>query len=116
MDETAQDISLKAFKVILVGTQSVGKSSILCQLVNSQFPSVYQATVGIDYHNHSLLYNGKTFSLQIWDTAGQEKFRALTGAYFKNCSACLCVYDLSDKESIEKADYYLNKAIEENIP
>ena len=59
MDETAQDINLKAFKVILVGTQSVGKSSILCQLVTNQFPSAYQATVGIDYHNHTVSVQGK---------------------------------------------------------
>lgn len=77
--------------------QAVGKSSILCQLVSSQFPNSYQATVGIDYHSYSANVNNKNYSLQIWDTAGQEKFRALTSTYFKNCNACICVYDLSDK-------------------
>lgn len=71
MDDTSQEIAIKAFKVILVGMQSVGKSSILCQLVSSQFPSAYQATVGIDYHTYSALANNKSYSLQIWDTAGQ---------------------------------------------
>lgn len=75
--------------------QSVGKSSILGQLVNSQFPLAYQATVGIDYHTYTATVNNKSYSLQIWDTAGQEKFRALTSAYFKNCNACICVYDLN---------------------
>lgn len=97
MDDTSQEISLKAFKVILVGMQSVGKSSILCRLVNSQFPQNYQATVGIDYHTYSAIVDNKSYSLQIWDTAGQQKFRALTGTYFKNCNACICVYDLNDK-------------------
>jgi small GTP-binding protein len=71
MDDTSQEITLKAFKVILVGMQSVGKSSILCRLVSSQFPSSYQATVGIDYHTYSANVNNHSYSLQIWDTAGQ---------------------------------------------
>lgn len=71
MDDTSQDITLKAFKVILVGTQSVGKSSILCRLISSEFPSVYQATVGIDYHTYNQTINNKNYCLQIWDTAGQ---------------------------------------------
>ena len=71
MDDSTQEIGTKAFKVILVGTQSVGKSSILCQLINSQFPTAYQATVGIDYHTYSASINNKSYSLQIWDTAGQ---------------------------------------------
>ncbi len=71
MDDTSQEIALKAFKVILVGMQSVGKSSILCRLLSSQFPSSYQATVGIDYHTYSDNVNNHSYSLQIWDTAGQ---------------------------------------------
>lgn len=51
--------------------QAVGKSSILSRLVNSQIPTTYQATVGIDYHSYSATVNGKSYSLQIWDTAGQ---------------------------------------------
>lgn len=51
--------------------QSVGKSSILCRLVSSQFPNAYQATVGIDYHTYSATVNNQSYSLQIWDTAGQ---------------------------------------------
>lgn len=116
MDASSQDIGMRAFKVILVGAQSVGKSSILCQLINSQFPTAYQATVGIDYHTYSSSIAGKTYSLQVWDTAGQEKFRALTSTYYKSCNGCICVYDLSDPSSLEKADYYLTKATEEDIP
>jgi small GTP-binding protein len=59
------------FKVILVGVQAVGKSSILCRLVNSQLANSYQATVGIDYHSYATVVNKKSLSLQIWDTAGQ---------------------------------------------
>ena len=71
MDDTAQEIKVKAFKIILVGSQSVGKSSILSQVINSTFPQNYQATVGIDYHTHTFKVGNALYSLQIWDTAGQ---------------------------------------------
>ena len=71
MDDSSHEIGVKAFKVILVGAQAVGKSSILCQLINSQLPTSYQATVGIDYHTYTSTVNNKNYSLQIWDTAGQ---------------------------------------------
>jgi len=58
----------------------------------------------------------KHYSLQIWDTAGQEKFRALTSTYYKGSQGCVCVFDLSDDSTIERCDYYLAKALEENIP
>ncbi len=97
MDDTDQEIKVKAFKIILVGTQSVGKSSILSQLINSNFPTNYQATIGIDYHTHAVKVGNVSYSLQIWDTAGQEKFRSLTTTYYKNSNACFCIYDLEDK-------------------
>ena len=53
--------------------------------------------------------------MQIWDTAGQEKFKALTSTYFKGSQGCVVVFDLSDESTIERCDYYLNKALEEGI-
>lgn len=97
--------------MILVGIQSVGKSSILSRLINAQFPTNYQATIGIDYHTYNIKNKDVSCSLQIWDTAGQEKFKSLTATYYKNSNACVCVYDIMDKESLEKTDYYIEKAL-----
>ena len=57
----------------------------------------------------------KIYSLQIWDTAGQEKFRALTSSYYKGAHACVCVFDLSVPETLTKCEYYIDKALEEEI-
>lgn len=57
--------------MILVGYQSVGKSSILNWLINRKFCSSYEATVGIDYQTYLIEVEGNSYSLQIWDTAGQ---------------------------------------------
>jgi small GTP-binding protein len=116
MDDTNQDIKIKAFKVIIVGYQSVGKSSLLNQLVSKQFGTAYEATVGIDYNTYLAQVGDTSYSLQIWDTAGQEKFRSLTSAYFRGSNACICVYDLNDTSTLVKCDYFLEKAFDESIP
>lgn len=74
------------------------------------------STIGIDFKTYNIEIESNVYSLQIWDTAGQEKFRALTSTYYKGSQGCVCVFDLSDITSLEKCEYYLNKAIEENIP
>ncbi len=72
--------------------------------------------MGIDFKTYSTTIDEKPYNLQIWDTAGQEKFRALTSTYYKGSQGCVCVFDLSDESTIERCDYYLSKAQEENIP
>lgn len=116
MDNSNQDIKMRAFKVIIVGPQAVGKSSILFRLSESKFNTAYLSTVGIDFKTYTTQVADKLYSLQIWDTAGQEKFRALTSTYYKGSQACICVFDISDDTSLERCDYYLNKALEENVP
>ena len=71
MDNSSQDFKSKAFKVIIVGPQAVGKSSILVRLSDSQFTTAYLSTVGIDFKTYTSHLQGKPYSLQIWDTAGQ---------------------------------------------
>ena len=116
MDNSNQDIKMRAFKVILVGPQAVGKSSILFRLSESKFNTAYLSTVGIDFKTYSAQLEDKLYSLQIWDTAGQEKFRALTSTYYKGSQGCVCVFDLADPSTLERCDYYINKALEENVP
>lgn len=72
MDEnTIHNIQQRAFKIILIGVQSVGKSSILYRLIESKFNQSYQSTIGIDFKSYPITLGNKIYSLQIWDTAGQ---------------------------------------------
>lgn len=71
MDETHSDIKPRAFKVIIVGPQAVGKSSILFRISESKFDAVYNSTIGIDFKTFTSQVDNKAYSLQIWDTAGQ---------------------------------------------
>lgn len=93
-------MELRAFKIILVGPQSAGKSSLIYRITESLFNQNYTATIGIDFRTHEVTVAEKSYSLHLWDTAGQEKFRALTSTYYKGSQGCLCVYDISSKESL----------------
>lgn len=100
MDDSNQDIKMRAFKVIIVGPQAVGKSSMLFRLSEAKFNTAYLTTVGIDFKTYTSQVASKLYSLQIWDTAGQEKFRSLTSSYYKGSQGCVCVFDLSDLSTL----------------
>jgi small GTP-binding protein len=63
-------------------------------------PSLYKPTVGIDFLSRNLTVNNSTFRLQLWDTAGQEKYKSLVPAYLRDANAAIFVYDVSRKESL----------------
>ena len=89
----------KTFKIMILGDSGVGKTSILKQYVNKVFTGHYKITIGSDFLTKDLSVNGEQLKLQIWDTAGQEKYRSLGLAYYRGADACIFVYDLTDKQS-----------------
>ncbi len=68
------------------------------------------------FHTKSLQIGGVRVDLQIWDTAGQEKFRSLTPMYYRECAAALIVYDLSKPETLETAEYWIRELREKENP
>ncbi|KAH7087944.1 ras-related GTP binding protein [Auriculariales sp. MPI-PUGE-AT-0066] len=84
------------FKLIVVGDQGVGKSSILHQYVDGNFAGSYVPTVGIDYAAKTVVVDGATIPLDLWDTAGQEKFRnTFTKSFYRNVHGIIMVFDLT---------------------
>lgn len=77
--------SIPTLKILLIGSSSVGKSSLLLRFTEDEFlgPDEASATIGIDYKLKSINVGGKKFKLSIWDTAGQERFRTLTSSYYR---------------------------------
>ena len=69
---------------IIIGDSGVGKTSFMDRFVEGNHQVSYNATVGIDFKVKRMEIDGKTVKLQIWDTAGQEKFNAITTAYYRN--------------------------------
>lgn len=66
-----------------------------------------QPTVGIDFLSRNLTVNNSTFRLQLWDTAGQEKYKSLVPAYLRDANAAIFVYDVTRKESLENVRKWL---------
>ena len=87
------------FKYIIIGDSAVGKSNILLRYIYNRFIEEFVSTVGVEFGSKNIRIEDKIYRLQIWDTAGQETFRSITRAYYKN-SACACVvYDITNKNS-----------------
>ena len=86
-------------KYIIIGDAAVGKSNLLLRYVHGQFKPEYQLTIGVEFGAKNIEISSKLFRIQIWDTAGQENFRSITRAYYKNSVCALVVYDISSRDS-----------------
>ena len=95
------------FKYIIIGDSAVGKSNILLRYVHEKFNEEFQSTIGVEFGAKNIQLNEKIYRIQIWDTAGQENFRSITRAYYKN-SVCACiVYDITQKNSFENVKSWI---------
>ncbi|KAK3669574.1 GTPase Ryh1 [Recurvomyces mirabilis] len=90
---------LKKFKLVFLGEQSVGKTSLITRFMYDSFDSTYQATIGIDFLSKTMYLEDRTVRLQLWDTAGQERFRSLIPSYIRDSSVAVVVYDITSQKS-----------------
>ena len=88
-------------KYIIIGDPSVGKSNLLMKFAHNKFTEEYQATIGVEFGAKNIEINNKIYRIQIWDTAGQENFRSITRAYYKNSVCAMVVYDITRRESFD---------------
>ena len=94
-------------KYIMIGDASVGKSNLLLRFVYNTFQNEYHITIGVEFGEKNITYNQKIYQIQIWDTAGQEQFRSITRAYYKNSICALVVYDISRRESFNSVKQWI---------
>ena len=109
-EEEKQKERLYEIKIVLLGDPAVGKSSIGQMFCSDKFEDKYKTTIGGAYLQKEVkLKNGDTLKLHIWDTGGQEKFRSLAGLYYKDAVAAILVYDLTNPETLDSLDYWVNE-------
>ena len=87
------------FKFVMIGDLFVGKSSLLVRFADDYFSESYTSTVGVDFRFRSIQVNQKLINLQIWDTTGQEKYKAITDSYLKKANGVIFVFDITDKDT-----------------
>ena len=95
------------FKLILIGSSGVGKSSILKRYIQKIFEEEYTCTIGVDFFMKSLNISNKSIKLQLWDTAGTEKFKSITTGYYRGANAAFVVFDLTYKSSFESVSEWI---------
>lgn len=90
------------FRLILIGDSTVGKSSLLRVFTDGHFSETLDPTVGVDFFSKTVeIRDGIRIKLQLWDTAGQEKFRSITRSYYRNSVGALLIYDITKRGSFE---------------
>jgi len=99
---------LKRTKIVLLGDQSVGKTSLITRFMYDTFDNNYQATIGIDFLSKTLYLEDRTVRLQLWDTAGQERFRSLIPSYIRDSSVAIVVYDITNRASFLSTNKWID--------
>jgi small GTP-binding protein len=93
--------------VVVIGAVAVGKTAITNRLQYSQFEEDYQPTIGAGYVPYRTTFEGKEVELQIWDTAGMERYRSLGPIYYRDSVAAILVYDQTVQESADALPRWL---------
>ena len=104
------------YKVLVIGDTSVGKTSFIMRYADNIFQESYIATIGMDYKLKNInLENGKLVKLQIWDTAGQEKFHSITKSFYKGANGIILIYSVIDNNSLNNVKKWM-ESIKAQVP
>ncbi|XP_059416402.1 ras-related protein Rab-6B isoform X1 [Carassius carassius] len=106
---------LRKFKLVFLGEQSVGKTSLITRFMYDSFDNTYQATIGIDFLSKTMYLEDRTLGvsdfqvrLQLWDTAGQERFRSLIPSYIRDSTVAVVVYDITNVNSFQQTSKWID--------
>lgn len=112
MDESNENnVSDTIVKVVLVGSSMVGKTSIVSRIMKNEFTD-QPPTIGVSFVTHFIyLSDQKQVRLQIWDTAGDERFKAVTPMYYKECNVAIVVYAIDNHNSFDSVKEWISDII-----
>ena len=100
-------------KILIVGDSGVGKTNFILRFLNNEFNQNYMSTAGIDLKSGSIIIKNKKIRIQIWDTAGQEKYKAITKNLFLKVMGALIVYDITNENSFYNLQSWVSMVKEE---
>ena len=102
------------YKILLLGDSSVGKTCFLMRYADNTFQEIHMSTIGLDYKFKDVqLDNGKTVKVQIWDTAGQDRFRSITRNYYKGAHGIIVIYDVTNRKTFENVKNWIRQIKDE---
>ena len=112
VNESSASSQIENYKIVIIGDQHVGKTSILSRYKQEVIETAYAPTVGIDFLTKNVFLEDKTVKLIMWYTAGQERFKSLIPSYLKNANCIILTYDISNKSSFVSLNKWLMDAKE----
>ena len=107
-DSVDNSVSVTRHKIIFVGDAGVGKTTIIGRIMDNPFSDVYEPSIGVDFMSKNIKFRGQNVKLQMWDTAGQEKYKGLIPSYVRNSSIVFLVYDISNKVTFDNIPKWIN--------
>jgi small GTP-binding protein len=108
MKTTTDSPQEKQFKLLLIGEQAVGKSSLMNRYVDNVFEVNIMGTAGLDLKKKVVEINKEKVKVYIFDTAGQERFRTIAKNQYKKADAIIIIYDVTDRKSFECVNDWIN--------
>ena len=107
---------METVKAVLVGESGVGKTSIISRFITDSFDPEVLSSSSAQFISKTIKLNEQTsIKFDIWDTAGQEKFRSLAKIFYKDAKIIIYVYDITDKKSFDEIKNYWYKETSENF-
>ena len=98
------------YRIIIVGDENVGKTSVAYTLINKEFNPCSVATIGVDFYSLLVeIKSGINVKLHIWDAAGKEQFKAIIQQYYSNVTGAIVMYDITNKDSFLKVEKWLQE-------
>ena len=107
-DSVDNSISVTRHKIIFVGDACTGKTSIINRIIDNPFNDTYEVSIGIDFMSKNIRFRGQNIKIQIWDSAGQEKYKGLIPSYVRNSSIVFIVYDVSNRTSFDNISNWIS--------
>ena len=102
------------YKILILGDSTVGKTCFLTRYADNTFQENQMATLGVDYKLKNVkMEDGNTVKLQIWDTAGQDRFHAITRNYFKGAHGIILLYDITTQSSFDNVSKWIKQIKED---
>ena len=97
-------------KIIVIGDIAVGKTSVIGRYITNTFSEDHKSSIGCEYKKKKYELDGETsVNLQIWDTAGEERFMSVTRQYYNDSNGAMVIYDVTNKESFTKVDKWISE-------
>uniref|UniRef100_A0A8C3NHU6 Ras-related protein Rab-25 n=3 Tax=Passeriformes TaxID=9126 RepID=A0A8C3NHU6_GEOPR len=97
------------FKVVLIGESGVGKTNLLSRFTRNEFNHDSRTTIGVEFSTRTILVGDAAVKAQIWDTAGLERYRAITSAYYRGAVGALVVFDITKHQTYDVVDRWLKE-------